>query len=67
MDEYYRRITALNEEYIQLTNEFIDGLNKDRPVAELAALKEKIRLILEETERLEKARSAAADKDPEQL
>lgn len=64
MDEIYQQIGLLTGEYIELNKQFVQAVKDDRPAKELADLKEKIRLILEEIERLETARSSAnAGKD----
>jgi hypothetical protein len=57
MDSLYRQIEALNNEYIALNNDFIEALNKDWPLKQRTALKERIKTVLEQIEMLEKQRA----------
>jgi hypothetical protein len=63
MDEQYRQIGMLTNDYILLNNQFMQALADDRPAEELTAIKEKIRQAIDEIERLEAIRSASSDKD----
>jgi hypothetical protein len=63
MDEQYRKIGMLTNDYLMLNNEFMQALTDGRPTEELTAIKEKIRLVIDEIERLEAIRSASSDKD----
>jgi hypothetical protein len=64
MDEYYKQIGLLTGDYVELNKQFIQAVKDDRPAEELTAIKEKIKVILDEIERLETLRSSAStDKD----
>jgi hypothetical protein len=58
MDDLYQKIGALTADYIKLNTEFIEGLNTDIPSEGLRGIKEKIRIILQQIEVLEKERSS---------
>jgi hypothetical protein len=63
MDEQYRKIGMLTNDYLMLNNQFMQALTDGRPTEELTAIKEKIRQVIDEIERLEAIRSASSDKD----
>ncbi len=62
MDERYIEIGMLTNEYLQLNKQFIEAINLNKPIEELTALKEKIRVVLDKIEQLEKARSESSEK-----
>ncbi|MCE3283408.1 MAG: hypothetical protein K0Q66_2145 [Chitinophagaceae bacterium] len=60
----YIKIGMLTNEYLDLNKEFIEAIKADKPAAVRSALKERIRVVLEEIEKLEAERSAKSnDKD----
>ena len=63
-EDHYIRIGMLTDEYLNLNKKFIDAIHADKPAAERSALKEQIKKVLEEIERLEAERSEkSSDKD----
>lgn len=63
-DENYIRIRQLSDEYLALVKKFVDAMNDDKPASERAALRQRIKTVLEEIDRLEALRSTKSnDKD----
>jgi hypothetical protein len=63
-DDSYIQIGMLTNEYLELNKQFIDAIKTDKPADVRAALKERIKTVLEEIERLEAERSTKSnDKD----
>lgn len=63
-DEIYNRIRQLSDEYLELVKQFVDAMNEDKPASERAVLRQRVKIILEEIDRLEALRSQKSnDKD----
>jgi uncharacterized small protein (DUF1192 family) len=63
-EDNYIRIGMLTNEYLDLNKEFMEAIRADKPASVRKALKERIKAVLEEIERLEAERAAKSnDKD----